>query len=191
MSMNGKAVRRSAALLLALALTACGAGRRYHDSEMDFGSIRTVAVMPFANFSRETIAAERVRDVFTNTLLATNAVYVVPPGETARGIGRVNVLQAPTPSVEEVVKLGSFLKADAVITGVVKEYGEIRSGNATANSISLSLQMYETQTGKLVWSASTTKGGISMAERLFGGGGAPLNDVTEAAVDDLLRQLFK
>ena len=37
----------------------------------------------------------------------------------------------------------------------------------------------------------TTKGGISMADRLLGGGGTPVNDVTEAAVRDLLDKLFK
>ena len=51
---------------------------------MDFGSIRTVAVMPFQNLSRDNLAGDRVRDVFANALLATEAVYVIPNGEVAR-----------------------------------------------------------------------------------------------------------
>lgn len=184
-------LRRTGLLLASAALLACGGGRQYHDGEMDFGAVRTVAVLPFANYSRESVAGDRVRDVLTNMLLATNAVYVVPPGETTRGVGRVNVAVPQTPSIEEIVKLGAFLKADAVLTGIVKEYGEIRSGNAVSNVISVSLQMYETQTGKLVWSASSTKGGVGVAARMFGGGGSPLNDVTEEAIDDLLGKLFK
>jgi hypothetical protein len=147
--------------------------------------------MPFTNLSRDTLAGERVRDVFANALLATGAVYVLPQGEVARTVSRVNVPSPATPSGDDVVKLCQALKADAVITGVVKEYGEIRSGSAQSNVASLSVQMLEGSTGKVVWAAATTKGGIGMGDRLLGGGGEPLNDVTEAAVDDLIRKLLK
>jgi hypothetical protein len=158
---------------------------------MDFGAIRTVAVMPFVNLSRDNLASDRVRDVFSNMLLATGAVYVLPSGEVTRGILRVGLGVPGAPSVEEILKLGTALKADGLIVGVVKEYGEVRSGAATGNVVSVSLQLYETATGKVVWAGATTRGGITMADRLFGGGGAPLNDATEAAVDDLLNSMFK
>jgi hypothetical protein len=147
-------------------------------------------VVPFANLARDQVVADRVRDVFINRLLATGAVYVLPVGEVARGIAKLE-LQSPTsPSPEEVVKLGTLLKADAVITGVVREYGEVRSGTTTANIISMSIQLIEAGTGKVVWSASSTKGGISFWNRLFGGGGQPVNKVTEEAVDALFDKLL-
>jgi hypothetical protein len=107
-----------------------------------------------------------------------------------RGIVRVSVATPSTPAKDEIVKLGSTLSADAVITGVLKEYGEVRSGAAAANAISLSVQMYETSSGKIVWAASTTKGGVGVTQRLLGGGGEPMNEVTEAAVNELLAKLF-
>ena len=166
-------------------------GDVYHDTNMDFGAIQTVAVLPFANLTRDNLAADRVRDVFINKLLSTGAVYVLPAGEVARGVTRVEVQNPFSPSPEEVVKLGALIKCQAVITGVVKEYGEVRSGTTADNVISLSLQMMETQTGKVVWTASTTKGGITTLDRLFGGGGQAMNDVTEKAVNDLVNKLFK
>jgi len=162
----------------------------YRDPNMDFGSIRTVAVMPFANLARDQVVSERVRDVFINRLLSTEAVYVLPIGEVARGIARVEIQTPLAPTPEEVVKLGALLKADAVITGVVREYGEVRSGTATTNVISMSIQVMEAGTGKVVWSASSTKGGISFWDRLFGSGGQPLNRVTEQAVDALFDKLL-
>ncbi len=60
-----------------------------------------------------------------------------------------------------------------------------------ADVISLSLQVMEAQTGRVVWSASATEGGIGFTDRLLGGGGRPLNDVTEKAVDDLISKLFQ
>ena len=179
------------ALLLLLAQCSHGGGRRYLDPNMDFGSVKTVAVLPFQNLTRDNLAGDRVREVFANMLLATGAVYVVPQGEVARAITRTGLANPGAPSVEEATKLAAGLKVDALITGVVKEYGEMRSGSAAANVCSMSVQMMETATGKVVWAASTTKGGIGMGDRLLGGGGAPLNDVTEAAVNDLLDKLLK
>lgn len=193
MTRNPSRIGRAAVAFLVVALAGCASskGQRYQDRSMDFGSIRNVAVLPFANLSRDNLAADRIRDVFSSMLLATGAVYVVPYGEVARGIGRTGVSAPTQPSSEEIVKLGTALKADGIITGVVKEYGEVRSGTATSNVVSVSVTLFETATGKVVWAGATTRGGISMADRLFGGGGAPLNDVSEAAVDDLLNKLFK
>jgi hypothetical protein len=178
---------------LFLSMTACaaGGGDKYHNPDMDFGSIQTIAVLPFVNLSRDQQAADRVRDVFVTALLATGGVYVIPSGEVFKDIGLSGVTNPGAPSTAEVIKLASLLKADAIISGVVREYGEVRSGAATANVIALSLQMAEAQTGRVVWSATTTKGGIGIRERLLGGGGEPLNTITEEAVHDLINQLFE
>ncbi len=176
-----------------LSLSACagGKGAVYHDTSMDFGSVKSVAVMPMGNLTREQQAGERFRDVFVTTLMATSGMYVVPSGEVARGVLSTGIANPTAPTPDEVVKLCKAIKIDAVFTGVVREYGEVRSGTATANVISVSMQLMEGQTGKVVWSADTTQGGIGVTDRLFGGGGQPLNVVTEKAVSDLIDKLFK
>ena len=159
---------------------------------MDFGAIRNVAVLPFWNLTTDTSAAERVRTVFSNALLATDAVYVLPTGDVQRALSRSGIPTPETPSVDEIVKLGTFLKVDAIVTGVVKEYGEIRNGSASANVISVGIQMSETTTGKVIWSASATRGGIGWAARLLGtAGGEPMNTLTEQAIDDVIANLLK
>jgi hypothetical protein len=159
---------------------------------MDFGAIRSVAVLPFWNLTQDSAAADRVRSVFSNALLATEAVYVLPPGEVGRAVSRGGMQTPSTPSVDEIVKLATLLKVDAILTGVVSEYGEVRSGSSSANVVSVSVQMHEASTGKVVWSASATRGGIGWAARLLGtAGGEPMNDLTEQAIDDVLVQLFR
>jgi hypothetical protein len=157
---------------------------------MDFGSVQTVAVMPFLNLARDPVVSERVRDVFMNKLLATGAIYVLPPGEVARGISRAEINAPTTPSPEEIIKFGAIVKVQAVFTGVVREYGEVRSGATAANLVSVSVQMMETQTGRVVWTSSSTKGGITTWDRLFGSRGEPMNVVTEKAVNELISNLF-
>lgn len=181
------------AALAALALLAgCSRHRTYTNPNMDFGSVRTIVVLPFWNLTREQQGADRVRDVLVNALLATNAVYVIPTGEVSRAIARVGITTSVTPSADEVVKLCALLKADAAITGVLKEYGEVRTASATSNVVALSLQMQESTQGKVVWAGASSKGGVGWGDRLLGAsGGRPVNEVTEQVVDDLVQQLFR
>jgi len=194
-----RVLRSSVGALLAAALLAacgCGGARRssavtFHDENMDFSLIRTVAVMPFDNLSATRAAEQRVRDVFMTMLQATGSMYVLPPGEVNRGISRAGIENPIAPTAEEIVTFGGITETDAVILGSVLEYGETRSGSAQANFISLSVRMIETQTGRVVWSASSTRGGVDAGDRLFGGGGQPMNDVTAKAIQDLLDKLFR
>lgn len=182
-------------VLITASLTGCaslgGSQEVYKDPNMDFGAIRSVAVLPFNNLSKDSNAAERVRDVFLTRLLATGALYVLPEGEVNRGLIRAGITSLATLSTEDIQKLGGVLKVNAVITGVLREYGEVRSGSSTADIISLSLQMIDVESGKVIWSAASTKGGVTTMDRLFGGGGNPMNSITQKAVSDLLADLFK
>ena len=162
----------------------------YRDPNMDLGAVYTVAVMPFVNLSKDQLASDRVRDVFTTMLLADGRMYVIPAGEVARQVGLAGITNPYAPTVDEVVKLGKMLKTQGVITGVIREYGDVRAGTSTANVISLSVQLTEVDTGKVVSSVSSTKGGIGFTERMFGGGGEPMNDVTEKAIKDVIIKLI-
>jgi hypothetical protein len=183
-----------AIVALILPASAC-AGKRaaevtFRDPQMDFSLVRKVAVLPFENLTTATAASDRVRDVFMTMMQATGSSYVVPPGEVARGVDRASVARPTMPTSDDAVNLGKVIGVDAIITGVVREYGEVRTGNSSAGVVSVSLTMMETQTGKVVWSASATRGGVDAADRLFGGGGEPMDLVTADAVRDLLDRLF-
>jgi hypothetical protein len=181
------------AILLALVLPAgCGTTDTYFEPAMDFGSLQAVAVLPFHDLTKTRGGgAGRVRDTFMGMLLATGAVYVLPPGEVARGISKIGFIPEQGPSTEQVLRLSTILNVEAIITGVLREYGTVRSGQASANVVSLSLQMIEASSGRIIWSASSTQGGITIWDRLLGTRGEPMNAVTEKVVNDLLDKLFE
>jgi hypothetical protein len=158
---------------------------------MDFGLIRSVAVLPFQNLSPAARAGETVREIFSTMLQASEAVYVHPPGEVRRALSRISPQDATAPTPEEVADLAENIGADVLITGTVLEYGVARSGAASANVCSVSLKMLEGQSGRVIWSASATTGGVGASERLLGGGGQPMNIVVSQAVEDLLNRLFQ
>ena len=189
------ASRLAATAALAAALVAGGCAARsasvtYHDPNMDFSLIQTVAVVPFANLSGNTRAGDAVRDVFMTMLQATGSMYVLPPGEVGRGLDRLSLSEPSEPTSEQVVQLASVLGADVVIVGTVLEYGEVRSGSNSSGVVSVGVKMLEGQTGRVVWSTSSSAGGVSVAARVFGGGGQPMDDVTRKAVEQLLDRLF-
>lgn len=178
-----------AALLASGCAARSGARTTYHDTSMDFSLVRKVAVMPFRNLTTQSAAAERVRDVFVTALQSEGWLYVLPPGEVSRALERVPIKNPTEPSAEEIVPFAKNLEVDAVFTATLLEYGELRSGGATSNHISISAKMIEAATGKVVWSAVVSKGGVSGVDRLFGGGGRPMNDVTLEAVRELVKLL--
>jgi hypothetical protein len=179
------------AILLVLLLQGCGTTDTYFEPAMDFGSLQSVAVLPFRDLTQSRAAAERVRDTFMGMLLATGAIYVLPKGEVARGSSKVGRFVDQGPSADQVRRLSTILEVEAIITGVLREYGTVRSGQTSANVVSLSLQMMEASSGRVIWSASSTKGGVTIWDRLLGTRGAPMNTVTEDVVNDLLDKLFE
>ena len=95
--------------LLLVFLSACASRSGpevYHDPNFDLASVRIVAVMPFENLTKETLASSRVRDVFMNMLLSTGAIYVLPAGEVARGMVRAGIEKATAPLLGGCRKTG-------------------------------------------------------------------------------------
>lgn len=191
MKRQQKAFRKLVIMFCAISVAGCAGDDVFFEPNMDFASVQTVAVLPFQNLTGIDEAAERVRDVFMGRLLATGAIYVLPPGEVARGLLKISRLAPEGPSAEQIKQLSNILEVDSIITGVVREYGTVRSGATSANVVSLSLRMIEVSNAQVVWSASATKGGIGIWDRLFGGGGQPMNTVTVKVVDELLDELFE
>ena len=152
LTMPRLALTVSTVLLLALigCATPGGTDASFHDPNMDFSLIQSLAVLPFGNLTSTAKASDRVRDVFMTMLQATEALYVIPPGEVARGISRIGLQDPTEPTADDVIGLARNLEADVVISGTVLEYGTVRSASASANVISVSVQMMEGQTGKVV-----------------------------------------
>jgi TolB-like protein len=184
-------IERIIASFLLILVAGCASDDVYFEPNMDFGSLQTVAVLPFTNLTTADEAAERVRDTFMGMLLATGALYVLPPGEVARGTSKLGRFSEQGPSNDQIKQLATILDVEGIFTGVVREYGSVRSGATSANVVSISLQLIDVNSGIVVWSASSTKGGVTLLDRLIGGGGEPMDTVTVKAINDLLDKLFE
>lgn len=188
----------AAALVALLAGPAVGCASRaahatYRDEAVDLDLVQTAAVLPFINLTSDEKAAERVRNVFSTMLQATGRVTVSPPGEIAKSLGRAGAtgVKGEEPTLEVITNVGKAVQAEVVIVGTLLEYGPVRSGNSQANAIAFGVRMYEVESGRMIWTGSTTAGGVTASDRFFGGGGEPMEVVTEEAVKDLLDRMFR
>lgn len=170
--------------LLAPILTGCaGSVTSYHIKEnVDFSFIKRVAILPLDNFTSNKSASEAVRQVVTTEMLASGFVDVVVPGDVMAAISSIGVKSISSPSVEEIRALGKFLRVEAVVTGSVDNYAEVRRDNVTVAEVSITLMMVDTGAGDILWSVSKTSPGAGFMARHFGARTPTLSETTSNIV---------
>jgi polysaccharide biosynthesis protein PelC len=176
-------------LLIALAAAGCGGPTRYVRGNVDLGAIATVAVLPFENVTNDKLSADRVHKIFLTELLNRDAFKVVEPGQVVRTLRREQFDPAALTS-EDIKRLGQSLKAEALFLGSVLEYDEGRAGAGPATPrVRLAFRLVDTESGSTLWSVSRTRGGATVAARLFGVGGASASDLAQEIIRDELAAL--
>jgi TolB-like protein len=184
-------LRRSLSLLAVLA-AACGAApNQYVKSDADLGAITAVAVVPFENVTTDKLCAERVHKLFVTELLNFDAFRVVEPGQLLRAMRR-DQLEPATLTPEEMKKLGEALKVQALFLGSVLEYDEGRGGGAAPSPrVRLQFRLVDTETGTTLWSVTRTRGGTTVAGRLFGIGGDSAATHAQKIIREALAELIR
>jgi len=176
-----RVLNKTGALLgvAALALLAgCGGPSTFVNPEADLPYYQKVAIIPFTSLSQDRAAGYRVSDVFFSELLRKGFADLVEPGQFSAAVTK---MRGGTPvenpwSAEELSRLGEELGIQGVFLGTVREYEMVRTGRDAFPLISLEVRLVDTASGKLVWSASTTRRGgpgvpvVSWFLGLLGGG---------------------
>lgn len=179
-------------LCMAVLSLGCRGSATYHISQdMDFGSVKRVAVLPLDNLTNERYAGEIVRQVVISELLASGLVDVVVPGEVIAAIQKLRLKPEESLNAEQIKAVGKDLKVQAVILGSVGRFGEVRVGNISAPEISITLMMADTSSGSIVWSATRTSGGAGFMARHFGARSDTMSESVLKVVREILRTLTK
>ena len=118
----------------------------------------------------------------------TNATVITP-----LGIGVEETWQRLDAGESAIRPLGHFDAGDYV-SNLAACIDSLPTGNDGPSRFNLLLDLLLEHTGAIprdtALITASTKGGIDAFDRLFGGGGKPMNDVTEAAIDDILKKLI-
>lgn len=179
--------RRSVLAVLALAALLPGCGSKKHQSTfihpmVDMGAIRTVAVLPFENMTKNKEAASKVYGIFLIELLSTGAFDVIEPGRVNKVLQAANVRSTEALDSSDFQRLGKELGADGLFMGTVVDFAQTRSGNTPAPEVSIQLRLVESVSGVTVWSVSDSKSGATLSRQLIGVGGQSLTEATHEVV---------
>jgi polysaccharide biosynthesis protein PelC len=182
-----RSLLRTALLVAALGTAACGGPRQYVNQSADLSAVKTVAVLPFENVTNDKLSSERVQRVFVTELLNLSTFQVVEPGMVVRAM-RKEQLDAGALTPDDIKRLGTALKAEALFLGTVLEYDEGRGGTTLSPQVKLQFRMVDTQTGTTLWATSRSRGGATISARLFGVGGVTASQLAEDLIREELRQ---
>ncbi|MDO9462582.1 MAG: hypothetical protein Q7J61_02120, partial [Deltaproteobacteria bacterium] len=155
-----------------------------------FSVIKKVAVLSFDNLTNEKFAAERIRRLVINELLASGLMDVVVAGDLSATLKAAKVESVTALPPQQIKEIGKALNAQAVLTGSVERYEEPKGGSFAAPEISSSLVMAETDSGAIVWSVSASTGGAGFGTRHFGARADTISEASEKVVKKAIRTLY-
>lgn len=120
-----------------------------------------IAVLSFTNLApRSDEAAQVVTNAVVTYLLSTGAFDVVEPGLLDQVMSEQRIRPGPSGlDSKSIGQLRDALGIDAILTGTVEDYGEVRVGNDTYPSVSFSARLISAKDGSIVWAGMVSKTG--------------------------------
>ena len=137
-------------------------------TEVDLGYIKTVAVLPFENYSEEAPSALRSRELVITQVLASGMFDIVDKGHVD-SVLRTEAISTGMPIDPLTLRrLGERLGVQGFILGSVDYAGTSQVGNVVYQELALTLRLIDSESGFVIWQASGRGSGYSVWERLFG-----------------------
>lgn len=155
-------------LLVATSCLVAGCGRRpvRMTDGVNLYPVKRIAILPFDNLSEEINAGERVTHVFIAALHKERVVQILELGEVERFLIRNRIRSTAQLDLSLLSAMGRELGVDAVLLGIVDEYGyRIMSGEQIPVA-GISVRMLDTKTGKILLAASYSRSGMD-SETVF------------------------
>ena len=172
-----------------LFLYGCARQQHFVRQGTDLEHIRSIAVLPFENFTRDEFAGEKIRRIVITELL-TRGVDVTEPGEVTKLLRELNVMSLRSIKTKEIQKVGETLGVDAVMSGSVEAFGISKGINVTYPEVTINLMLLETGSGRIIWSVRDSTGGASFWTRHFGAEGIPLSEAARKTVKEAIDTMY-
>ncbi len=184
-------VRLTALCLLIMLVMSCSPGsvKQYVRPDIDKAALKTIAVLPFNNYTADKHAGEKIRSKI-NIELLLRGINIVEPGEIVQVLKELRIRSMESLRTEDIINIGNILTADAVITGSVEEFGISKGVAVSYPEVSVHLMMFEASSGDNVWSIGHTGGGASFWTRHFGAEGSTLNNVSERVIQEAFEAFY-
>jgi outer membrane protein OmpA-like peptidoglycan-associated protein/TolB-like protein len=137
-----------------------------------FTSVSCIAILPLENNTADPEAASAFSEALATELYKTERFGVIERSEVVNSLAGMGAKIPKKMSGEVAAVLGGLLKADAVITGSVTEYGyrtvDLKN-SVRVPSLGVSMRLIDVRSNKVLWAASmsSSAGFFSASTTLF------------------------
>jgi TolB-like protein len=130
----------------------------FRSAALDLGKKRTVAVIPFFNYSERRQAGEVMVLHFIRELQKSGNFDVVEPGLVRQAFLSLRVIMEEGVTLADVKALSAALNVDLLLTGKVFDYQDYQGATGTPK-VDFTAQLIERTTQKIVWSSLSYNAG--------------------------------
>lgn len=160
------------------------------ESKRQFLGLKKIAVLPFNNIAGEKQGEDLLIDLMVTELnIRRTFEQVEDPHYVANVLKALKIRKIEELDLETVKKMGSEMKAQAVILGNIDAWG-LGKGTDAAMQVSVTLTLMDTETGKPIWIGNGTQRSSFTFTRAFGLDEGPTElEVGREVVISLLKQM--
>lgn len=148
-------------IIVSLFFLSCSSPIHYYlrDGE-EISRIKKVAILPFKNITVRRNAGRIITNLFATELFNSGLCQIVEIGNIREFFIQQRIRKKAEVDLDTIKILGIQFGLDAVILGVVEEYYQEGGGMRETNPrVSLSAQILDTKTGKILWKCHHRKTG--------------------------------
>ena len=159
-------------LVLVCMLVSCSGGKfsseEFIRENIDFESVRRVAVLPLLNHTSDPYVHQRVRNVAITQMLANGVADVVDRGIVDSVLFEEVIDPAQPIDLINLKRLGQRLGVDAFLLGDVDMVVARRTGSFAYPQMALTLRLVEASSASILWQSSGHWTSESFFGKMFG-----------------------
>lgn len=159
----------------------------FQREDVDFSFVERIAVLPFQNNSSDKFASKRTRDV-TITQVLSLGIFDVVEKDLVDSVLYEEAID-PGSAIDPLTlkRMGNRLNVQGFLLGTIDLAGMGKVGSATYPELAVTLRLVEAESGMILWQASGSLSGESLANRLLGTKGDDTYQITAKLIKLLLR----
>jgi TolB-like protein len=176
----------SFALTIIMFIISCGPKPAvYFRKQISFKPYKTLAILPFNNYSGTEDAGKQVTDAFLVEFLKKPFFNVVEPGQVDGVMRDERIRSSDQINYATAKFFKDKLAADYVLIGAVNEYTYQKKGESETPLVGFSARILDTSNGQIIWAATHSRSGDD-AELIFNWGMVTsLTKLTQLCVHDV------
>ena len=181
-------------LAVGVALASCGnySQRVFHAQPTEFEKIRTMAILPLENLSKDNKAEEVVDRSLRKAAQGLEQFKIISPEEARVKTAKAKLSLRSKNDRKKLLKIGQVLGVDALLVGSVLEYAylrEVKNGTVVSRepAFGLHLRLVETKKGKVLWASVHSRSSYDLLRT----NSDNISNVVDATVEKMLKDLLK